>query len=145
MADLATWTDPNLADVQIELADAPGGEITNAAVLLVRPDQLVSDESGEHPGERFASVTIKRAELLDILQLLEEDWQDHCQHADLMADDTPLMTAAVRGRVDVLLGLLTQASEVIATIEAEDEHEERELQALLDHIDRAVDEMREEG
>lgn len=134
---MSAYADPMLAAVHIEL-QPDGDGMTNAAVLLVRADQLQPDESGEHPGERFAMVSITRAELLGILQSIEDDWQDHCRFADPLANDAPLLTTQARSRVDVLLSLLDQAAEVLDTIEPEDSAEADKLGALLGHMREAA-------
>jgi len=76
----AVWSDPNLASWEIGLGQDPEGTLTNAVTLLVRADDLIADDSGEHPGERFAGVNIQRAELRAMLHVLEDDWLDHCRY-----------------------------------------------------------------
>lgn len=131
------FADPNIAGAHIEL-QRDGDDMTNAALLLVRAEQLCADESGEHPGERFAMPSITRAELVGLLDLLEDDWADHCRYADPMADATPLMTRQVRQRGDVLASLLDQAVEVLDTIEPEDSAEADQLSALTGHMREAA-------
>lgn len=125
------WLDPNLAAVHVELLVDADGSSTNAADLLVRADQLHADESGEHPGERFAAVSLQRAEVLALLQLLEDDWQDHCRYAAPLEDTAPLMTTQTRARVGVLLKLLDEAAQVLDTIEPEDSDEADHLSTLV--------------
>lgn len=49
---------------------------TNAISLLVRPIDIRSDESGEHPGETFVMVSLTREELHEIVKLADDDWAD---------------------------------------------------------------------
>lgn len=63
----------------IALWDGPGGGITNAVQLLVRPSGMRSDEAGEHPGEMFVQVTIAREDMAEMLIALDADWADHCR------------------------------------------------------------------
>lgn len=148
MAEPTTYSDPNLAAVEICLAADTdidyAGEFTNAATLLVRADQLVPDESGQHPGELFAQVTLQRGEVLDLLQALEDDWQDHCRFADPLADARPMLTRQVSGQIDVVLDLLARAADVIETIEPEDDAEAHELEKLTGHMRAAIDELSED-
>lgn len=141
---MSACADPNLAAWHVELQPDGDDGMTNAATLLVRADQLHAEESGEHPGERFAMVSITRAELMGILQVLEDDWQDHCRFADPMANAAPLLTTQARGRLEVLLDLLDRAAEVLETIEPESTAETDELGALLEHIRGATAECRAE-
>lgn len=141
MADPIDWSDGNLANWHIGLSEDPAGKMTNEVTLMVRADKLHADESGEHPFERFAMVSIQRAELLHMLQALEDDWQDHCRHADPMADTTPVATKQVLGRINVLVSLLRETVEVLQTIEPEDDNEAAQLGRLVDHIQEAVAEV----
>jgi hypothetical protein len=49
------------------------GAITNGVEILLKPGRLSVDESGENGYERFASVTLTRAEIAMMLKVLEED------------------------------------------------------------------------
>lgn len=53
------------------------GSMTNAAICLVRPERIVSDASGEHPGESFVEITMTRDEARKVLDDLDRDWADH--------------------------------------------------------------------
>jgi hypothetical protein len=71
-------SDQVIACAEIALHDTPDGGMTNAITYLVRPGQpLVSDASGEHPGELFIPVTRTREELRSDLASLDQDWADH--------------------------------------------------------------------
>lgn len=68
-----SFDDKALAAIGLSLCSLPGGEVSNRAELLVRPTDMRSDESGEHPGERFVLVTITREEVRALLTMMDED------------------------------------------------------------------------
>ena len=69
-----SFVDKAIATMAITLWDRHYGGTTNAVQLLVRPTDMRSDESGEHPGETFVMVTLTREELRALLTELDEDW-----------------------------------------------------------------------
>lgn len=68
----ATYADPNIATVYLDM-DVIGGKWTNTLGILIRPENMTNDESGEHKG-LFAEVVVTREELRSWLAWLEEDW-----------------------------------------------------------------------
>lgn len=59
-----------------QLDGVEGQELpTNSATIYLRPN-LELDESGEHGFEKFATVTLTRAEIAEMLRVLEEDIAD---------------------------------------------------------------------
>lgn len=76
-----SFVDKAIANASIALWENASGGVTNAMQLLVRPDDMRSDESGAHPGESFVMVTITREEFRELLQDLEDDWADHIKFA----------------------------------------------------------------
>lgn len=72
-----SFVDKALANASICLEEMNGGGMTNAVLLLVRPTDIRSDESGGHPGEKFVQVSITREEISAMLDALNEDWADH--------------------------------------------------------------------
>lgn len=57
-----------------QLDTIKGQKSTNSVTILSKPI-LVVDESGENGNEKFATVTLTRAEVAEILMLLEDDIQ----------------------------------------------------------------------
>lgn len=74
-----SFVDKAVASVGICLWNDRAGKITNAVQLLVRPIDIRSDESGDHPGESFVHLTITREEVKAMLQALDEDWREVSQ------------------------------------------------------------------
>lgn len=74
-----SFADSALAQVVSALWVGEDGRMTNCAQLLVRQTDVRSDESGNHPGEVFAMVSITQEELRAMLQFLEDDWQETTQ------------------------------------------------------------------
>lgn len=74
------YFDPAIAAMHCSLDYLADGHMTNVAEVLVRPSALVSDESGEHPGERFMRVKFTREDVQGMLAWLEQDWADTVQH-----------------------------------------------------------------
>jgi len=74
--DEESFQDPRLGPVCLDLTQDREGRWTNRVVFLVRVDRLVSDDSGECPGEKFAEVAITRQELARLCHDAERDWTD---------------------------------------------------------------------
>lgn len=68
-----SFTDKSVAQAACILCETDHG-ITNAISLLIRPLDIRSDESGNHPGESFVMATLTREELREMVAWLDEDW-----------------------------------------------------------------------
>lgn len=73
--------DKNIATVSVGLEYNAKGKMTNAIELLIRPNDVRCDESGEHPDETgFVLARITREEIEAMLEWLQQDWADHIKY-----------------------------------------------------------------
>jgi hypothetical protein len=72
---------------QYQLDDVEGsGDVTNSVCIFSRPS-LEIDESGENGLEKFAVVYLTRAEIAEILKVLDEDIEAmrlHCPDSEFV-------------------------------------------------------------
>lgn len=64
---------------QLDRAEGTEGPPTNSITILSRPTMDI-DWSGEHGREKFATVTLTRAEVAAFLKILEEDIEKMRKH-----------------------------------------------------------------
>ena len=93
-----SFVDENIASFSYCLwqRERNGSGMTSAAQLLVRPVDVRSDESGEHPGEKFVMLTLTREELREMVYVLDTDWDDivaHTANPDKPTIDEALLRA----------------------------------------------------
>ncbi|MGE0329735.1 MAG: hypothetical protein AB7P37_03470 [Ramlibacter sp.] len=71
--DAPKFSDPAFGSYSLTLDTDDAGNIESRACLLVRLTDIRGDESGELPGEKFATASLSRQELHAMLRDLDRD------------------------------------------------------------------------
>jgi hypothetical protein len=75
-----SFVDPNIGTFGIALWNRHCGGMTSAVQILVRPNDIRCDESGQLPGERFVMLTLTLEELKELVKCVQRDWDDTVAH-----------------------------------------------------------------
>ncbi|MCW5648387.1 MAG: hypothetical protein KIS62_01440 [Ramlibacter sp.] len=111
MTPVSTFQDPNFADYSLALDVERDGAMTSSAFMLVRLNDIRPDESGNLPGEKFASASLTRLEVRQMLRHLDADMLDTLRYTGSTQERRNELAYAI----DAVLNAASRLCRVIGT------------------------------